>query len=113
MKIKHPSKEYQIFTPVIPEETAKLQVDPKRSCKHCYGRGYQFFVEGDGYKMVEKKIPKLRTGIGAVVEYSTVIQRVEDLKRNALPCVCTFRHARFIARAEAAKATILKKYKIK
>jgi len=69
--------ELEIVSQIISPEDAELMIDPKRSCKHCYGRGYQLWLEGDGYTV------------------NADGERVKSLKRISRPCACVFRGAKF------------------
>jgi hypothetical protein len=103
----------EIEAAVIPPKDAELMQEPKRSCNLCYGRGTVLHIIADGFKTVEKQIPRLQTGIGEMVKYETVQVRTVNLKRINRPCPCVFRHARFKIRVEAARALLKKRFKIK
>lgn len=96
----------EIVAGFITPEDAELMVEPKRSCKTCYGRGTVLWVEGDGYKMETKQIPHLKTGVGDLVEVEEVQVRVENMRRINRACSCTFRHARFKLREAESRARL-------
>ena len=64
-------------------------IEPKRSCKSCYGRGVQMWLEGNGYHMAKKS---LVTEAGNVRQYE---QYEANPKRISKPCHCVFRNAKF------------------
>jgi hypothetical protein len=65
---------------ISPEDSARM-VEPKRSCKHCYGRGYITLLKGDGYIHSDKE--------GHTP--SCAVCKVPNPDRVTRPCACVFR----------------------